>query len=68
MANVGQALLITHVSNSRIFLERFQFHIQGAFAIEQVDHDGYFITRVAPSNLIGIFEANEIGPIFRPVF
>jgi hypothetical protein len=68
VAHVGQSLLTAHVSNARILLELFQFYIQGAFAIEKVDRDGYFITRVAPSNLIGIFEANEIGPILRPVF
>jgi hypothetical protein len=64
MANVGQSLLVADVRNSRVF----QFHIQGEFAIEQLDHNCCFITGIVPSSLRGIFKTNEVGQILRPVF
>ena len=38
MANVRQPLLTADVSDAHVLLELFHFHIQGAFAIEQLDH------------------------------
>src|SRR5688572_12160429 len=67
MANFGQPLLTANVSDAHVLLELFHFHIQGAFAIEQLDHYCCFIAWVAPFSLRGVFDTNEIGPIRRPV-
>jgi hypothetical protein len=67
MANIGQPSLPAYVRDGCVLFERFQFHIQGALAIEQLDHDCCSITGVAPPCRSGIFDTNEIGPILRPV-
>jgi hypothetical protein len=67
VTSLGQSPLTTDVPDFPILLKLLQFHRQDAFPKEEADPNHHFVTGAVPSRGGGVLDANEVGPVLRPV-